>query len=225
MSEKELERKNKIVKVREEGQVELEDVDENIKEVLREEIRDLSVLRILEKEFIRNIREKLKKFSSIDYPDWINQSWSRIKPHENFLEYWYEKWAEILLLYSRRSQRFRLSLQELVNMYPFFDGERSISIEDARRIVDKLCDRGIAKWLDSNKLDFLIYWIPKEELIEYIYDEAKKLGLIVLRLKVIKEALNDLPHDELIEIMTGLVNKNYGKWIAFKVALKISYPL
>ncbi len=226
MSEKELEKKEKVARKKEE-KVALSEMDlgAELIEKIKKEVRDISMLRLLENEFVNAIRKELNKLSVVNYPEWIYKPWARIKPHPNFVEAWYDKWSDVLVTYCRKNKRFRLSIQELISVFPFTDGERSLSLDDLRNIVDLLSKKGIAKWLDSNKVDFLIYWIPKRQLIEKIYEEARELGLPILRIKVIKEALNDLPVDELIEIMTELVNNNYGKWIVFKEALKINYPL
>jgi len=229
MSENELEKeeeKVKLIRMERKEVVEKEiSFDSAVMEALKKEVRDISILRLLEREFINKIKKELNEFSSVEYPKWVYKPWARIKPHENFVESWYNKWSDVLVAYCKKTKRFRLSIQELINVFPFTDGERSLSFDDLRNIVEILSKKGIAKWLDSNKMDFLIYWIPKQQLIEKIYDEAKELGLPILRTKIIKEALNDLPNDELIEIMMELVNNNYGRWIVFKEALKINYPL
>lgn len=228
MSTNELDKKKEVIKLtRKEMKkvMEKETTSNSVVEALRKEVRDLSLLRMLEEEFINKMREELNKYSSVEYPKWIYKPWARIKPHPNFVNSWYDKWSNVLVTYCKKAKRFRFSIQELISVFPFTDGEKSLSFDDLRNIVEILSKKGIAKWLDSNKMDFLIYWIPKKQLIEKIYDKAKELGLSILRIKIIKEALNDLPNDELIEMMNELVNSNSAKWIVFKEALKINYPL
>jgi len=192
-------------------------------EEIKKEILDISELRLLEKEFIKLLKNKLTKISeNAAYPEWINEPWARIRPHQKFYLSWLNKWKDVLIIYSKKHRKFLHSLPKLVSERPFYDGKSGLSIEDVRKIVDMLVQEDLARWLDEDKTNFVVYWLPISFIVELVIEAAKEAGLYLIRSNIISEVLKDIPSHDLIEILKIIVNKGYGVWVIEGRAVKLS---
>jgi len=227
MSEKEL-RKEKVEVGKKEKEAELEKIErekmeDHISSLLRKEAFNLSLLRTLEEEFLIMFKKELEKMvKNAEYPKWVHEPWARVRPHVRFLNPWYDKWKEVLVIYAKKNMAFHFSITKLLNEWPFSDGEKNLKIEDLRAIVNKLVDDGLARWLSPERKEFVLHWLSTEFLAEKTYETMRKVGLPLLRLSILKEALNDLPQNDLIKILEIIVNKQYGVWVIKGKAIKIS---
>ncbi|MHA1609000.1 MAG: hypothetical protein ACTSUJ_03190 [Candidatus Njordarchaeales archaeon] len=228
MSEKEIARAKRKTKEEILEREKREELTKEVEEIIKlikstEAAPRVSIIRLAEKEFIKNFKIRLKKISeSASYPSLINEEWFRIRPHEKFIKHWYSKWADILLVYARKKCKFLLSFTDLLNEFPFKDKEgRGLALEDLIQLVKTLENRGIAILLDNNH--FLVFWMTPREISHMIYDEAFKVGLNLLRVSVIARIFPDIPNKYLMKMLDLLVKEGKASWIERGVALRLHF--
>ena len=193
---------------------------QKISETRLKETLEISVDRLIEKEFVKKMRRILDKLKNVDYPEWVNKPWARIRPHDNFYDDWIKKWKDIIIIFCRKKGRFTCSVADIMINWPFYDGAKKLNIDDIRNMIDKLVEEEVAKWLDKRKDYFIVYWIPLEELAIIIKNEAQRVGLLVLREKILREILEDLPNGDIYRLLSILIKEGIAEWIAEGQAIK-----
>jgi len=228
MSEREIKREesSKIEDVEELESAEkiskVEELSDNSIKFL-EELLAQSTYKILQEELIRLLKEDLKIFIR-PYPDLVNKPFFYIKPHKNFLEGWLKKWAEVLIIFCGRNNRFVVSIDELLSHFPFNSTKfnKSLSREDLKLIIDKLVEEGKAKWLDEKKEVALIYWVSPSFIINRILLHSREIGFKYITIHLLDRVFSDLPLIEKIALLNTIVTENKGIWIRKNYAIRLN---
>ncbi|MHA1616026.1 MAG: hypothetical protein ACTSX9_01805 [Candidatus Njordarchaeales archaeon] len=224
MSEKQAEKEEELKVIKEKEDQDIEAIKTTFeKEESGEKALVTPVARILEKEFMKRMRERLENLSkNVNYPSIVYEAWFRIKPHEKFLKAWYTKWADIIITYARKNGRFLFSLLDLLNTFPFKDKEgRGLGLEDIKVAVNLLVQKGIAKFLDEEHI--VILWLAPRKLAQIIYEEAINIGLEIVRMSVLSQLFPDLPREIILKTLDILVKDGKAKWIGKDFGVRIYF--
>ena len=188
---------------------------------LIEETRDIEAFKILEEEFVDRIIEEEKR-TIPPYPESVNKIWFYIKPHDKFVDNWYEMWADVLLIHCKRERKFLVDLNELVNLYPFTGKMgKKLRVSDLEDIVDRLVEKRLAKWLNDDKKLAIIFWVNEQNILQKILKHSRAIGFKYITLDLLDKIWPDLPIEEKVNILNKLVTNKKAKWIIENYAVKI----
>ncbi len=188
-----------------------------------EELLAKSTYKILQEELIRLLKEDLKEFQR-PYPNLIEKPFFYVRPHKNFLDGWLKKWAEILLSYCGKNNRFTVSIDDLLFHFPFnsMKFNKSLSREDLKLIIDKLVEEGKAKWLDEKREVAIIYWVSPSFIINRILLHSREIGFKYITIHLLDRVFSDLPLSEKIALLNTIVTENKGIWIRKNYAIRLN---
>lgn len=176
--------------------------------------------RLLEDELVDELAKELNS-GKIRFPEWVKNPWSKIPPHENFLESWIKKWSNIIISFAKLKKKWVFSIHELLLTFPFNDGHRVLDIESLRKIIDYMAKNNLTEWIDERKETFIVFWESLDAIAEKLFKKANQLGLVRIRSSTLERILSDLPQPKILEIMNILVRKGYAKWIIPNTAVKL----
>ncbi|MCD6491508.1 MAG: hypothetical protein J7K59_04350 [Candidatus Korarchaeota archaeon] len=176
--------------------------------------------RLLEDELVDELAKELNS-GEIRFPEWVKNPWSKIPPHENFLESWIKKWSNIIISFAKQKKKWVFSIHELLLTFPFNDGHRVLDIEYLRKIIDYMAKNNLTEWIDEKKETFIVFWESLDAIAEKLFKKANQLGLVRIRSSTLERILSDLPQPKILEIMNILVRKGYAKWIIPNTAVKL----
>ncbi|MFX1464907.1 MAG: hypothetical protein ACFFA5_00330, partial [Promethearchaeota archaeon] len=133
-------------------------------------------------------------------------------------ESWKEDWGNLLLDWAKYFTKHIVSLMELKDQYPYYNGDikRSLSEEDLRVIMEFLIARDLAKWVSKEETRLRIYWKSLEAWADTIYEwiiEAwaqDSWVITLIDLVRAKQSFSTIPPKELSEIMQIMIKKGYA---------------
>jgi hypothetical protein len=197
-------------------------------ELLEKEIEKAEVE--LEKAKAHDAEAQAKEYFKQKY-EWISHPWMFSAPSRaDHIESWREDWANLLLDWAKYFTKHIVSLMELKDQYPYYNGDikRSLSEEDLRSIMEFLIARDLAKWVSKEETRLRIYWKSLEAWADTIYEwiiEAwaqDSWVITLIDLVRAKQSFSTIPPKELGEIMKIMIEKGYATKVDEK-AIEISF--
>jgi ESCRT-II complex subunit VPS25 len=199
-------------------------------ELLEKEIEKAEVE--LEKAKAHDAEAQAKEYFKQKY-EWISHPWMFSAPpysQKVHFESWKEDWGNLLLDWAKYFTKHIVSLMELKDQYPYYNGDikRSLSEEDLRSIMEFLIARDLAKWVSKEETRLRVYWRSLEAWADIIYEwiiEAwaqDSWVITLIDLVRAKQSFSTIPPKELGEIMKIMIEKGYATKVDEK-AIEISF--
>jgi ESCRT-II complex subunit VPS25 len=196
-----------------------DDIKEVIDEVTREKdkVKPFDMPQVKEKSKILSLEQKYLD----NIPEWTRKPWMYITPvHDGQLSKWLEDWKDLILDYCRTLVKHVLSVSELQTVKPFANSDinKKLSQEQLIKIFDIMQEKGLARWLDDNKIRVHVYYKTIEEWAELMYNYLMKTGkaaeiLTLFELQHMKQEWSSLPLESIRELISVLINRNQAKYV------------
>lgn len=90
-----------------------------------------------------------------------------------------EAWRSLILDFCNNQNINQLNLRSWSNKAPFYNEtiDRRLNLESMKIVIDSLCEKKFAEWLDKQHEACIIYFRPPSHWAQVIYDYVKEQSL------------------------------------------------